>query len=374
MKFFYLIISITLLLAGSPLSAGTVTGTVENGTEGYSIPDDLTIILNRYVNGRQDDKFVRSADLNRQNSFRFTDLPEESGVSYEPMAEYQGVRYYGKAAVLSEKNSIVTSDVQLFESSRSDSALSVKMHHFIIEPAEGFVRVREMMAVTNSGDRTYVGSQPTSSGKFRTVSYALPEGASQLQLAEGLMSCCVEFEAGGFYDTMEFMPGTKQIVFAYRIDAPKKNLSVTKAVTLPTGELDVMATDRSLQINSANLTEKAVQGMPVQRLVAQNLNSNEQVKINLAGLPGSPMNLGSIAFWTFLIMLFFFGLFVFTKLKRSGSEAGIENEEIKPVTDRERVLGQIAELDERFEAGKLEESEYKKQRAQLKRVLGTLIE
>lgn len=373
MKFIYPIISIILLQVSSPLFGGTVTGTVENGTRGFAVPENLTVSLNRYVNGQQDNNFVRTSTLNQQGTFRFEDLREESGVSYEPMIEYQGVRYYGKTVTLSEKNAEVTSDLQLFESTRSDSDLTVKMHHFIVEPAEGFVRVREMMAVVNSGDRTYVGSRPTKSGKFRTVSYRLPEGASQLQLGEGLMSCCVEFEPGGFYDTMEFMPGMKKIVFAYRIEAPEQRLSVSKTLTLPTGELDVMATDRSVQISSSDLAEKPVQGVPVQRLVAENLNSGEQVNLNLAGLPGSPTNLGSVTLWTFLIVLIFFGLFVYTKLKRTRTAAGTEHEEIKPVADREGLLRQIAELDDRFEAGEIEESEYRINRSHLKNELETLL-
>lgn len=289
------------------------------------------------------------------------------------MVTYENASYYGKSLPIPGKNSTISdNNVTIYEATKSDSDISITVHHYIINPAEGFLNVEEMVQLKNKGDRTYVGSIPAQNGKFVTVNYYLPKDASQVSLGQGLMSCCIFGSGTGFFDTMTILPGTKTITFTYRINSDKKEFSFDKKLSLPTKEFDVLLENNSVKLTSNKLTAIPVPDKNLKGYSARNLNAGENIDINLAGLAGTPADWSSITLGIFLGLLLTVGFFIYIRQKKINpvlldSGTGIiEDIDEDEENAREKLLDEIVELDERYKQGEIKEEFYVENRNELK--------
>jgi hypothetical protein len=213
----------------------------------------------------------------------------------------------------------------------------------------------------------------TQSGKFRTITYRLPSDVTNIQLGTGAMSCCIEFEPGGFYDTMEFPPGKKQITFSYQVAAENRDLLLSKTVTLPTKEIDFMINDSSITATGDKIVYRPLPNAPLQRYVAKGLEANDTLTLKLAGLAGKPLNVSRITILSFGLLVVLFGLFAFRKIKKNNTATEKYSKESQNVQDKEAILQQILALDEAYETKQLPETEYQHKLEILKIKLESLV-
>ena len=358
---------------------GTLTGKITNGTNGGIVPSELKVFLNVYKKEGKNITLISSETFtktNRNGEFIFRELTIKPDIFYEPMVTYKNVKYYGQMVQPTEDKPNVRSDVKIFETTTSDSAIQVIRHHILLLPVKGILNVREIMVMENRSDRTYVGQEPTASGKFRTITFRLPKQAKDIQLGEGVMSCCIEFEKDGFYDTMEFPPGQKQITFDYRLDVDKKEMELVKSITLPTQKLDFIPMEPSLQVFGEGLELQQINNDKVRMYVAYNFPKGAQVKVRLAGLAPEPMNPGFILLGLFMGLLFIGGVFALRKFKQintvmAGAKA---NTRVPfPQTSADQLIREIAILDEMYDEKQIGKIEYEQKREELKKQLKSLI-
>ncbi len=373
-RIYYNLMLIILMFNGVAL-AGSIKGKVTNGTVGFKVPNNITVELSRYFQNQQDTKFKLKTTTNKSGYFSFKNVTPDSSAYYQPTVLYKAVSYTGKAAVITTEKQTAESDVKVYEPTKSDSLLLVSMHHFLISPAEGFLSIKEVLLIENSGDRTYVGAIPTKSGKFITINYKLPKDATNISLGSGLMSCCVESDAGGFYDTMEIQPGGKQIAFSYRIKAIQKQISFTKQVTLPTKEFDVLLYGSNAVLTGIGLREmktQKFQNTDIKRFTAYNLKAGQRVVLNLAGLTGTPTNWSIFILAGIVVILLLTGIFIYFKQKKDKT-IGLQTDSVEIIDENEKeiIIRKIIALDEKFEAGNMEEKEYSSKREKLKNKLKT---
>jgi len=374
-RIYYNLILIIIMFNGIAF-AGSIKGKVTNGTIGFKVPKNITVELSRYFKNQQDSKFKLKTKTNKNGYFSFKNVPPDPNAYYQPTVLYKAVSYTGKAAVITTEKQTVKSNVKIYEPTKNDSLLSVSMHHFLISPAEGFISIKEVLLIENPGDRTYVGSIPTKSGKFITINYKLPKNSTNISLGSGLMSCCVEPDAGGFYDTMEIQPGKKQIAFSYRIKALKKQISFTKQVTLPTKEFDVLLYGSNAVLTGTGLREMQTQkfkNTDIKRFTAYNLKAGQRIALNLAGLTGTPTNWSNFILAGIVAILLLTGIFIYFKQKKDKT-VKLQTDSVEIIDDEEKeiIIQKIIALDEKFEAGELEEKEYSSKRKKLKNKLKTL--
>jgi hypothetical protein len=378
MKTFNKIFFLIFLLPAGIILAGSIKGKVTNGTKGYKVPANTMVELNRYQGNSLDNTFKLSVPL-KNGKFVFDNLPSNPNYAYEPVVTYQNVKYYGKSKIVSTQKPNPESDIMIYESTRSDSAISIKMHHFLINSAQGFINIKEIQLIKNDGDKTYVGSVPAQGGKYITANYYLPQGATEVTLGDGLMSCCVVASDKGFYDTMEILPGQKSIAFMYKLNAEDKTINFVKELARSTNELDVIIDDNAVSLSSNKLSSNSAPNMSVKRYSAENLKAGESVDIKLAGLTGAPTNWSNIALGISAVVLLGIGFVVYSKQKKqtSNTEAKDEPGNSKSIntTDhisREELLDKIINLDEKYESGNIEEKVYKTKRNELKNMLKEL--
>lgn len=372
-------IMFTLALNITRISAGTLTGKVQNGTAGSSLQSGLTVELERYRNEEIDPNFKLSTPVSKNGEYSFSDLEEDPAILYQPLVLYQNVKYYGQEVQFDGKNNKVQSNVFIFETTDSDSAVSALRHHILINPAKGVTFIREMIVLENRSDRTYVGKKQPSGDVNQTILYNLPEGAADLKINKGLMACCIINFEGGFYDTMELPPGRKEVVFSYHIDSPDSKLDITKPITLPTAALDVIPMTPDIGIESKDLKEASIGDTKLKRFAATGLYASPQtISFRVTGLAGQPFNWSYVILPAFLAILFIGGAIVFFRTKREQpvitppqKEKVVKSEESYKNVE---LIKAIALLDEAFENKLIEESHYREKRKELKESLTKLYE
>ncbi len=372
----YFYLTFFLLLLSGTIIAGSIKGKIQNGTSGFQVPTNTSVKLSRFIQNQEDTGFGLKTSADGNGYFSFPNVPESPNAYYQPTVFYKGVSYIGEPFTITPENQNGTSNITIYEPTKSDSLVQVSLHHFLIIPAEGYLSIKEVSLLENIGDRTYIGSVPTQSGKFITIRYKLPKDASDINLEDGLMSCCIEPDDGGFYDTMEILPGKKQIVFSYRIKAPEEQLSFTKQVTIPTKEFGVLLYGSTAKLTGNNLQEMPPQkfeGVDIKTFTTNNLKAGQQVDITLSGLSGEPTNWSNYILAIIAAILLLTGIFVYFKQKKNITNIPQTSDaEVLDADEREITLRKIVMLDDKYEAGEVNEKDYLLQREKLKNKLKTL--
>jgi hypothetical protein len=174
----------------------------------------------------------------------------------------------------------------------------VERAHLIFDFEPGIIRVQEMQIFFNAGNATYVG--PTGEEGGTTAHFALPEGASAVQLVEGFMECCVVETDAGFASTLPMYPGAKQFVITYEFRYQTTTYDLTRQIIYPTGSLDVLVADVGVEVVAPGLPRSeslSFQGGDYLHLAAQNLTPDDEVVLHFAnlGMEATPAESGSAA-------------------------------------------------------------------------------
>ena len=118
--------------------------------------------------------------------------------------------------------------------------------------------------------------------------FPLPQGASAVQLIEGLMECC-EVETGtGVASTQPIFPGSKQFVFSYELRHESASDRLSLGIPYPTRSLDVFIAEAGVQVTAPGLVEGeglALEGGDYLHLTAQNLTPTDEVLLHFTNLP-----------------------------------------------------------------------------------------
>jgi len=281
-------VAILLLLSGVVKSAwaqgsGVIEGQVSDGSGAGAPLEGLPVTLSAFAGPEAESSFETTTD--EEGRFRFEGL-ETEGYAYQFEVEYAGVQYGSEVMAFPEGENLISVPFTVFEATTSDENLSVQRAHVILDFEPGTIRVQEVQIFFNAGNATYVG--PTGEEGEATVQFALPEGATAVQLVEGLMECCVVETDTGFASTLPIFPGLKQFVFTYELRPQTRAYDLTRRVVYPTESLDVLVADVGVEVTADGLTggeSLSLQGGDYLHLAGENLSADEDIALHLANLP-----------------------------------------------------------------------------------------
>lgn len=382
-------LAVALLLC-LPLTAhaqagGVVQGQVINGTAGTA-PKLAGLQVRLYLFSGNTLKETRKADSNAQGAFRFDTVPTGSAWTAITSVEYAGVEYEGKPLDLTNGTDF-SSDVTIYETTTEDQALKVDRSHLIIEMGVGQLEVTELVVLNNTGDRTYVGSQEVVPNRRATARVALPTGASDVSFSSEDVGGAMVRTGEGFVDTRPIIPGTQQYVLSYALPAEGSTYNLTKPIAYPTAAIDVLVDAPGAEVNAPSLNRLGVrqaEGRDYQHLGGQSLQKGADLTIRFTGLgqpssaqtsrQGSSGSVGTAQtpWWLNLVplvALVALAPIVVLRLRRQDSEPWpLPRRQTATAiqSERDRLLAAITELDERYEAGQLDEGAYRKQRQAVK--------
>lgn len=304
---------------------------------------------------------VDSVYLDQNGFFEFS-LPSFDSLHtmdevYFASVEYQGVLYFGNAVTAKSQLAELYS-IPVFESKTVDAkgmSLPLKVRNVLLEMTENTWRVRDVIAIENSGEETLV---PTSDGVV--WSYPLPRGFRNAELVRGeLPPEDVVFSDEQVLVSAPIPPGERMLVILYEM--PGLDVIFPSPGSTESFEIFVKEPGPSLQIsNLAPLDVVSLEpGSTYRRYSGTNL---ADVNITVTEVTeGRPYPLGRISLGVAVLL----GSVVL--LSVLGYIDPLMSSRVSLGTERRSFLLKIAQLDQLLESEpKLQEaSNLKKERAEL---------
>lgn len=368
---------------------GVVQGQVVNGTEGGAITiNGLPVRLYLFSGGALKD--TRRAITDAQGKFRFEGLPTGSGWSALATVEYAGIEYESGALDLSS-GADLNADVAVYETTTDDSALKIEQRHLIVEMGPGQLEVTEYLILANTGDHSYIGSQEVIPNRRATARLALPSGATDVSFDPPELASALVRTGQGLVDTRPVIPGRQEYMLSYVLPVEGPTYNLLLPVLYPVDALDVLLNVPGAEVSAPSLERggmREASGTTYLYFAGHSLNRGNDVALRLSGLgrPAPPAGettaVGAAAGivqrgWGWesvpLATLVALGGLLIVRLRRG---LFVESEQAAAAveTERKRLLAAIVDLDERYEAGEVEESAYRRQRqAKKKRLLNLVL-
>jgi len=335
MQPFISLIAFLTLLISTPTFA--LTGRVINQTLNRPEPD----VEVSYILHETGDVTVMRDTTDSKGQF-ILDVPSDPGAEPPPMlfARYNGIDYPGNPAPAGD-----TVDIPVFETTESDTAISLSSHHILLDAQAGTVTY--IFIVHNHGDRTYL----TGGDHGHGLEIPLPDGVTDfIRAPQG-----VHLHGTLLVDPRPIIPGNSQTFFTFAIPPTNR---IAQRITYPTAGMDLFVQPADTPVSTTVLRDLG--GITLgdhvfQRFGAEQLAPGTQIDIALSSPETTFAFNSQTPIWIAAASVVALAILV------------LYMRTLKTTPNRRTILlEQIADLDERYENGNLSEDDYKNRRNALK--------
>jgi hypothetical protein len=396
-----LVLAVVLALAVSVQAQGTgvLQGQVVNGTaDGPEVGAGVPVVLHVFRGDTEVDSLETTTD--GAGIFRFEELDTDASLEYRPEVLYLGVPYSSAAPLQFDgEGTALDAAITVYEITDDESTIGLESVHFIAESFGEVLRISEIHLFGNSGDRAYVG-QAGDDGRLTTVHIPLPENAVGLAFEQGGTDERFVQRGDGLMDTEPVPPGTETslIFFSYHLMVGGETIPLERRFAYPVSDLNVLVAQPGLTLQSEQLEARGAelfQGRQYEFYGAQNLPSDTPLAMQFvlspeaagdqsggsasaeglldsAGAPtrGNQQLLRWLGFA--LLGVAVVGVVVYSLSSRESASASVPAPELAANPRAQRLLSDLADLEEAFEAGQVDEATYARQRAELRDELKSL--
>jgi len=264
-------------LLSSRLPAGTLTGTVHNGTSDKPAAG-VDVILIQLQGGMQP---VASTKSDAQGQFKF-DRPDIGAAPMLVRAIYRGVNYHEPVPPGRS-----TADIQVFEPTDKAGTYTVTNHAVIIQPNGAELLVGEEFTIENKSHPPVAYYRPDGSFNF-----SLPDGAEFGQASAWgsagmpVVQGTIDKGRNQMAIAFPFRPGESGVRLSYKLPYPGNRLTLRNILPYTTGRF-IVAAPPSVQISGDGLAAAGQdQGFSV--YVRESVAANSAVNISVSGTAPMP--------------------------------------------------------------------------------------
>jgi hypothetical protein len=250
------------------------------------------------------------------------------------------------------------------------SQIVVTQLHLFLQREEDRLVVREFYLVSNTGDQTYIGREDPQTGRRLTLAFTFPPDAADLTVVEPQGERWVAV-AGGFADTEPIPPGAAplEIVFQYTLPFAE-GMTLERTFPVQVASLAVMATGGDLAAEGNMLTSGGIMDTamgPIQVYTAGPLDAGRPIQFRVRteplpaaeAAPTAPVRNPNLEIVVGLVALAVAVGAAWVLWRPPAPEP-------VPAAVRPQIEA-IAALDADYQAGQVEEEEYRRRREALKR-------
>ena len=386
-----LVVSLTAVVSAQ--GEGVLDGRVVNGTEGGSpIGDGIPVTL--YVLQGEETVDTLETVTDAGGAYRFEGVDVDPALDYRTEAVYLDIAYGLTDTVrFGDGQKALTADVIVYEITEDDSAITLDSVHIIAESFGQALRISEIHLFGNSGDRTYVGSRQ-SGEQASTLSIPLPEGAVGLAFGEGMPEGRFVETGGGVLDTEPVPPGQETSIafFSYHLMVMGDMIPLERRFSYPVASLNVLAAQPGLALTSDQLLSmglESFQGQQYEFFVGQGLGPDAPLFMELVAAPvmegdQGMTGMGDPALTTVaargnqellrwlgmgLAALAVVGVVVYAASSKPAVRTGVVEQDLTADPEARRLVVELADLEDAFDAGQVDETTYERRRAEITREL-----
>src|SRR5690348_3076265 len=277
------VFSTIFLLSAGAVHAGTVRGTVKNGTTGQAAAGvELTLV--QPMGGMQE---LAKAKSGPQGEFSF-DNPSIGSQPVLVQANYRGVRYN---AAVPPGNSTATVQLDIFEPSKDPKTINVSSHFVVFQPSGDNLKVAEEYQIEDKSQPPYA--------YFRTdgtFDFALPDKA-ELQGVQAagpagmpLTQLPIDKKNNRYSIAFAFRPGDNSVRYSYDLPYPN-NAAALKVPTVYPGRV-VFVAPPGLQVTGDGLAA-AGQEQGMNLYLRQDVPAGTLVAVNVSGTGSANASTGA---------------------------------------------------------------------------------
>jgi hypothetical protein len=380
---------LALVAAVQAQGTGVIEGQVVNGTAGGAEPGaGLQVTLQVFLGGTELDTLQAVTD--GEGRFRFEGLDTDPELEYWPQVVYLDVAYSVEEPLLFEgEGTTLSATVTVYETTNDDSGIRLDSVHMIAESFGQVLRISEIHLFGNAGDRTYVGSDGEE-GQQGGLYIPLPEGAVGLAFGEDIPEGQYIEVEGGLMDTEPVPPGsdTSLTFFSYHLVVAGETIPMERSFAYPLTILNVLAAQPGLTLNSDQLQFQGLepfQGRDYGLYTIQDVpagtpltmewvstgempagGSTEGMSSDSGAVPTVPTRGNQrLLLWVGfgLVVLALGGAVVYPLATARPASAPASASDVVKDPRARRLLAELADLEEGFEAGQIDEATYQRERA-----------
>lgn len=379
-------IAATTVLTGT----GRLTGQVTNGTTGQ--PVTATVTLNTFEN--LEPLATRDVETGPDGAFVFENLPTGSQYVYLVSTIYGDNSFGSEIASFPAGESELSTPLTIYESSATPGEIRVNLAQWFVDSHQGALLIGELYRINHDSDRVFVGSEEVAPGQNAVLRFNLPEGATSVVFDGGEIGGRFIRTADGVVDTQPLLPGGSQVLLRYLLPYEGTTAEFAHSVPYPVDRLNALVVDGpEVSTSLQSLGPQTVAEQQWNSFEATNLPAGEQVSLSLsdlarvqdpvvapagdsdAVLANNPALLYGIAAAALVVILgVLAAYFLFRPKAPVAAEtalpvAAAPAVDADPAVERQRLLASIAQLDDLYAAGGLDEESYERARAAQKRSL-----
>ena len=375
---------------------GLIDGRIVQGTAGADPLAPQEVSLMAYMSFTPVATFTTTTSAD--GAFAFEQLSTDPSVVYFLGTRYGGISYGTDLIGLTEISPTLSLEIPVFETSSDDSGLRLTRVNWLVDHAPGQMRVRQIIGVANDLDTTVTGHLVDGTDAPVTLALPVPANATDLEFQDGALGGRYQQAGDLIYDTTPLRPGqqSRQILVGYTIPYTETSAALVADFAYPVESLNVLVADLpSLEVSAAapleDVGNQTVQGNPYRVWTGQ-LAEPQQVEVSFANLipagvadprdepalatpfvapaPAAPVAtispvlaaLGGGA----LVLVLGAGILYWKYRRDKQAAQGL-------VADaRERLLTELAALDDRHAAGELDDETWSAERLVLMNNLRTV--
>lgn len=362
---------------------GYVLGQVTNGSSGNEIPAGTEITL--YGFEGQQEVVLETTTVESDGPFSFGEIEMQPGWVFVAVLAHQGVTY-GSEIFEFDGEQEVFLPVTIFDTSTDLDFVRVERLHLIFNvPMDGILEVTELWILSNFGEFTIANSDGSG-----VLEIDLPAGATNLRFESGALGERYLPTEDGFADTLPLRPGLSvhELVFSFELPYDKR-LKYVQEMKYPVDAIVMLAPASGPELEGEGLLDMGARDMSGTQLRSYEVESIEAgtaLEVLIKGSPGSvdQANVSSltpvvIGIGSLILAAVFVGAWWF-RIRTPDMEQTPD----KPYTaeidegiqeqDSDALLRAIANLDNAFEGGAMDEQPYQERRAELKAQLLNLMQ
>ena len=347
----------------------TIQGQITLVKENLEIPVE-EVELNIFISPYQDDMSIIRTLTDNNGEFKIENILTSNSLILINFS-YDNIDYSLPAELT---DSAETIQIKVYEQKSDYSEISIKSQSMIIvdvDPSNEILSIMEMVNIHNPTQYTII---PDSESVMSLLRFSLPEQYFDLDIQSSLpIGNAIEVNKG-FGMTNPIPPGTNEIIYSYRIIYDKKPYQINRKVSYPIDNLLVLIPDGISSINSAS---SAFSEQGIANIGSRNYNQYEfgefknadTIDIIFDDLPSigifkkliqhlgnNPLTFIPIALGIITIA----SLTIYVIISRRKSLSAMSE------TD---ILSIIANLDNIYQNGDINETIYLNKRAHLKNIL-----
>jgi mono/diheme cytochrome c family protein len=360
---------------------GVVEGQIVNGSPGGEVPPDLTVQLSGVTldeSGQIVEFLSRTASPDQDGVFRFEDVDLSLTQSaYVVTVVYDGVEF-SNGAMIEPGSASLDLPITIYEHTSDPSVITVDALHFVITEHPDALVVLQVYVFSNHSDQAFVSPEPVSGGRRGSVSFSLPLDAYNVSFQDGQLGGRYVVVGQSIYDTEQVLPGSRShsVIATYFVPYNGSE-EIELPIVYPTDQVNVLVYE-SAHVRSDVLAPAGVEVIDDQaynKYLAQDLAAGDTLSFRIqgAGLAGNLAPILAAAGGALAVLLAVGA--GFARYVRRGGQPDAAAAAVSPFTpEQESLIRQIADLDDTFEAGRVNRLEYEALRADLKAKLAGLLE